>query len=225
MNEESVDTISNLLATVARYTRQDDPGHQGLWLEKAVVTAAPEIRRWGLQQCWRWPDWTARTKETLGASAADPGIDCVGQRIDGRWVAIQCKARQESDESRPRDIGRNESLKFASATINKDLWAERWIITNGFARFSSQFTDVYQTALSAEHPIKLVSLRGDLIRERFLRVDEEISKAHREQHIQSRDEMQSEAINAIIAGLEAGRFRSFEHNIPPPPPNFGHTHS
>ena len=218
MSDESISLIEGLLREVERFTRGGQGGPQGIWLEKAVVDAAPEIRRWGLRRCWGWADWPARERMTQGASAADPGIDCVGERTDGKWVAIQCKARQELDGNPPRTITRHESLKFASATTNKEMWAERWIVTNGFAQMSRQCQDVYQTALSEGQPLKLVSLKADLHREQAIRVRDAIEQARKGRFKQSRDEMQDEAVRAIVSGLEADRLRDFENSHVPPPP-------
>ncbi len=105
----------------------------GRWLEDLIEQVAPEVREWDLAGCWRWPDWPDREQVMpAGTPAIDVGIDLVARRrSDGRWVAIQAKARKIDDYGGGTPVTANELNKFLSATALDEIWAERWLVTNG----------------------------------------------------------------------------------------------
>ena len=68
----------------------------GVWLEVLTAEVAPHIRDWNIGECWRWSEWPDRDEVMpQGTPSVDVGIDLVARRRDdGKWVAIQAKARR-----------------------------------------------------------------------------------------------------------------------------------
>ena len=96
----------------------------GLWLERCVANIGTRIPEWDLAAIHSWRNWNARTEHFPSASQEDLGIDLVGERSDGNWVAIQCKARQQGSK-----LTANELNSFSSATQDS-FWQERWVVSN-----------------------------------------------------------------------------------------------
>ena len=138
--------------------RRGDPG-DGVWLEEEVAEAAPYIREWDLEACWRWKEWPDRLVLFPGSSLADDGIDAVGvRRSDRGLVAIQCKARKLDDTGTGNPIGKGDLDSFGHHAA-ADVWEERWLVTNGNAPLSAPAAR--SVALSGKI-IKVVSLTADL---------------------------------------------------------------
>lgn len=83
--------IAQTLQTAAQVAQQPTDGQ---WLEGATVLNGPEILEWDLAECYLWADWPGRKTRFPGTTAQDVGIDAVGVRRDGGFIAIQCKSRQ-----------------------------------------------------------------------------------------------------------------------------------
>ena len=66
-----------------------------------------------------------------GTPASDVGIDLVARRRDGRWIAIQAKSRKLSPEGEGSPVMAGELDKFLSASSDRTIWAERWLVVNG----------------------------------------------------------------------------------------------
>ena len=72
-----------------------------------------------------------------GTPATDVGIDLVARRRDdGRWVAIQAKARQLDDRGTGAPINSPEMNKFLGAASDRGIWAKRWVAVNGDVRLA-----------------------------------------------------------------------------------------
>ena len=134
----------------------------GRWLEDATASAGPHIKEWDVAACWSWADWPERELYFPGTTGQDIGIDAVAiRRSDGKYIAIQCKARQLDANSRGADIAKSEMDKFTAASAH-EFWTERWLVTNGDNRISGNAGQV--AAMSApERPIKLVNIHADLV--------------------------------------------------------------
>ncbi|MYJ41318.1 MAG: hypothetical protein F4076_02560 [Acidimicrobiaceae bacterium] len=130
----------------------------GRWLEDLTAQIAPLLADWDVEACYQWADWPERRHFFPDTTNQDIGIDLVAvRRSDGRPIAIQCKARRLDPDGTGPEIGKNEIAKFSAVAAN-DLFAERWLVTNGAAPLN-------ETALSAVkvggRPIKLVNLAAD----------------------------------------------------------------
>ena len=126
----AVGVLDDALAALAEHSsRQTD----GRWLEDLTETVAPHIRDWNVDGCWRWTDWPDRDAVMPeGTPAVDVGIDLVARRRDdGRWVAIQCKARRLDADGTGEPVRSGEMGGFLDAAAHKDIWAERWLVVNG----------------------------------------------------------------------------------------------
>ena len=129
----------------------------GVWLEHLTADVAPLIRDWNLDGCWRWRDWPERDDVMPeGTLPTDDGIDLVGRRRDdGRWVAIQAKARTLDDRGTGAPIKSGEMDKFLGAATDRDIWAERWVAVNGDVRLAGHAPG--KVAMSGA-PVKVVNV-------------------------------------------------------------------
>lgn len=168
----------------------------GRWLEELTVSAAPHLREWDVSDAWLWADWPHR-KDLIGVSAQDLGIDAVmRRRSDGRFIAVQCKARKLDAEGKGDSIHKGEIDKFASLTSrDKDYWAERWIVTNGANEIGANADVIVKDKAL---PIKLVNIHHDIkAQSGGAAVDEEIGDGSRV----SRQAMQDEAVETSVSLL------------------------
>ena len=129
----------------------------GVWLEHLTAAVAPLISDWNLDGCWRWQEWPQRDEVMPeGTPATDVGIDLVARRRDdGRWVAIQAKARQLDDSGEGAPINSPEMNKFIGAAADKSIWAERWVTVNGDVRLAGHSPG--KVAMSGA-PVKVVNV-------------------------------------------------------------------
>ena len=73
----------------------------------------------------------AREEYFPSVGEQDIGIDLIAhRRSDGRPIAVQCKARKLEPDGSGNEIGKNEIAKFSAVAAN-ELFAERWLVTNG----------------------------------------------------------------------------------------------
>ena len=179
-------------------------GTRGKWLEDVTVKSAPYIKEWDIEQCWLWGQWPERAKIFSGSTNLDIGIDAVAVRkSDGEHIAIQCKSRQLDAEERGSSIGWGEISKFA-ATASSDIWAERWVVTNGDNPLAS---GAMQSISMQEKPIKLINITNDLRQQRQASVQEEVCphcqpNREGEPQIQTRTCMQNEAVANSVRILQ-----------------------
>ncbi|MCY4133853.1 MAG: DEAD/DEAH box helicase family protein [bacterium] len=137
----------------------------GVWLEVLTAEVAPHIRDWNIGDCWRWSEWPDRDEVMPeGTPSVDVGIDLVARRRDdGKWVAIQAKARQLDEMGEGAPILSREMNKFLSAAADKDIWAERWLAVNGNVPISGHSPG--KVAMSGT-PVKLVNVAQAVERQR-----------------------------------------------------------
>ncbi len=138
-------------------------GTDGKWLEYLTARAAPHLKDWDVDKAWLWGDWGEREDRFPNTTNQDIGIDVVAKRrSDGELIAIQCKSRRLDAEGRGSDITKREADSFLSSSAGS-IWAERWIVTNGDAKLSS---NIEQTLSMSSKPLKLVNVRADLASQR-----------------------------------------------------------
>ena len=182
--------------------RRTDPG-QGTWFEDAVVVTAPEIREWDLVACWRWGEWPDREEVFPGSSPADDGIDSVGvRRSDGGLIAIQCKARKLDATGTGNPISKEDLDSFGHHAA-ADVWAERWLITNGNAPLSVPLTR--SVALSG-NTIKVLNFVADLEAQNAassIDDDQQCGQDAEPNTVRSRSSMQAEALAESVEILRA----------------------
>ena len=190
--------MQNVIEETIKIAREMAPQQtDGKWLECATVDAGPAIREWEFAECFLWEDWPERALHFPGTTRRDVGIDVVGVRHDGRYVAIQCKSRKLDERGRGDPIDKHESDKFANATAN-DFWAERWIVTNG----ANHFTDnLYQVISMHQRPINLVNLVSDLRQQLATSTVEDCPHCADPSAKQSKSCMQDEAVEASVSIL------------------------
>lgn len=180
----------------------------GKWLENLTVEASPHIKEWDIERCYLWSEWPEREGRFPGTTHQDVGIDAVGiRRSDGEHIAIQCKSRRLDEHGRGADIPKADIDKFANASAG-DLWAERWVVTNGDNRLGG---NTLQVVSMHTKPIKMVNVASDLTQQQANFTAEECPHCERnpegEERRQSKSCMQTEAIAEAVRIL-----REHEHS-------------
>ena len=188
--------IENAIRTV---TDMSPISTDGQWLEDITVKAAPFIREWDIEQCYRWSEWPERELHFSGTTNKDIGIDAVGiRRSDGEPIAIQCKSRQLDEHGRGDPIAKHETDKFASAS-SSSFWSERWLVTNGDNRLSK---NAQQANSMSDRPIRVVNIAIDLQQQHVGYTDESCPHCQPnpedETRIRTRSCMQNEAVAQSI---------------------------
>ena len=172
----------------------------GRWLEDLTAELAPHIKEWDVVKAWEWAEWDEREERFPGTTNQDVGIDVVAKRrSDGEYIAIQCKSRQLDANGRGRDIIKRETDKFVS-TSSGSFWSERWMVTNGDNRLSS---NTAQALAMHEKPLKVVNVRKDLSEQRQnAYISEECAHCQPdvdgEAGIQTKSCMQNEAVSESV---------------------------
>ena len=158
----------------------------GKWLEHLTVQVAPLISEWDICEAWVWDDWSgSREAGESYVNQIDSGIDVVARRRDGKLVAIQCKSRRIVGGKNINSISENECNNFISEiAVDSQLWAERWLVTNG---------PVLASFNLGMHDLRLLNLKAVIGKQLDLLDDEAQS---------SRNMMQREAIDACVKGLQ-----------------------
>ena len=98
-----------------------DESEKGRWFEQLFMRVALQRPEFEIEAIWRWPDWPER-EELTGLDGRDIGIDLVGRRTSGEWVAIQCKCYEEG-----RTLGKSEIDKFLGGS-QQPVFRLRWIV-------------------------------------------------------------------------------------------------
>lgn len=131
----------------------------GEWLEAATQDASTLIRDWDIAACWTWADWPERELYFPNSTGKDIGIDLVARRASyAEYVAIQCKARQLDSRGEGKPITKRELDSFASVS-SADVFAERWVVTNGNVAFGHNADGAF---LTGDRPLKLFNLAHEL---------------------------------------------------------------
>ncbi len=187
-------------AAIAKVEEMNPQQTDGKWLEVVTTESGPYIKEWDIRACWHWDKWPDREKHFRTATGLDVGIDAVAvRRSDGKHIAIQCKSRQLDKNMCGSQITKGEVRDFLNASIDP-LWAERWIVTNGYNPLSSS---VKQTVgLQKNKSIKLVNITGDLHKQREANAAPEpcdhCANPDSEEVIQTKSCMQAEAVKNSV---------------------------
>ena len=161
----------DIIEEAIRKTYEMNPQEtHGKWLEVVTVESGPYIKEWDIAECWHWDEWPDREIHFPNTTKKDTGIDAVARRRnDGKYIAIQCKSRQLDHEGRGDSIKSDEIAKFGFTSAG-DLWAERWIVTNGDNPLAS---GAAQSASMHAKPLKLVNITNDLHQQRQAHAESE----------------------------------------------------
>ena len=175
----------------------DSEAGDGKYLELIAVGCGLEIREWGLAGCWLWEDWPQREETFSGVGPLDIGIDAVGRREDGGWVAIQCKAKGRDAQGKRYTLTKEDIAGFGLASGYSPVWAERWIVTN--AEESPTVAELTTALGEPDNTPRIIdihaALRGELeARQRAVAMAAD-----------PRTAMQAEAVARIVKGLERMR--------------------
>ena len=112
-------TVGKVLARIRRDSR--DESEKGRWFENLVSRMLLDLREYEVSEVHRWADWPER-EELTGRDGRDIGIDLVARRIDGVWVAIQCKCYAEDAR-----VGMQHIATFL-ANSQREPFLLRWIV-------------------------------------------------------------------------------------------------
>ena len=201
MNPGAVqNAVRKAIGRIAEMSREQTDGK---WLEDLVAETAPLIPEWDIGECCKWSEWTERERCLPQSVAADTGIDLVAiRRSDGEPVAIQCKSRKLDESGRGQDISKREVDSFGLSS-SADLWAERWIVTNG----DNPLARNAMASIPREKPIKLVNIKSDLHKQMQSAAEGEEECPHcarpgDEDAVQTRSCMQNEAVAASLRILK-----------------------
>ena len=203
---QSADAHTLIQQAITRIEQARSQPTDGKWLEEITVKVGPYIKDWDISHCYSWADYSKLSDDADNLSQQDTGIDCVAvRRGDGERIAIQCKARRidQSGESTP--IQKGELDSFGHATSNS-RYKERWLVTNGEAKFSPQAEKTLSMA-DADYPIKPVNIYADLKSQQAVQEATEGDPAPHDQSDaeqatrQTRQCMQEEAVNTAVGTL------------------------
>ena len=186
----SLQELQDSLSTINSMSTQPS---DGLWLEQITASVAPLLREWDLSECVAWKDWTEKSQLFPELSHQDIGIDLVGKRDSGRYVAIQCKARRLGSEGGGSQVTKHELDSFVAIT-QSDYWEERWLVTNG----DNPLAPTAQKAQSiTPNPVKMIVIGRDIHQELNAREQFEPKPGTNK----SKNEMQEEAVSTCVAKL------------------------
>ena len=181
--------MKNELATVEKHERNS---RDGKWLEQVVQRVGPAICGWGIEKVWTWRGWPQRKEYFPRSRGTDDGIDLVGLGDDGRWIAIQCKARGGT-RGKLGQLVQGDVRNFIAAAA-AEFWNERWIVTDAAAGPHVQE--------------KMLTLAGEGRAIRHVLIGEHIAHeiASREKaEDDPRNAMQKDAVDATLRGLNKVR--------------------
>ena len=202
MNHDNGNAI--IAAAIEQAVEMSPQQTDGEWLEVVTDDAAPHIKEWDIENCWRWDVWPDREVNFPHTTRLDVGIDVVAvRRSDGKHVAIQCKSRQLDEAGHGSPISSQEVAKFAFASSG-DFWTERWIVTNGDSALASGAT---QSVSMSGKPIKVVNITNDLHQQQQANTAYEecehcLPNPDAEERIQTKSCMQNEAVSASVRILK-----------------------
>ena len=156
---DRADVLDNAREALEHYSPQ---ATDGTWLEELTVEVAPFLADWDVEICYPWATWPAREEHFPSVGEQDIGIDLIAERrSDGRPIAVQCKARKLEPDGSGQEIGKNEIARFSAVAAN-DLFAERWLVTNGANPLNANAESAIKVSGNL---IKLVNLTADVTAE------------------------------------------------------------
>ena len=199
MNEDNViAALERAMKTVAEHAEHAGDGR---WLEDIVEQHATSIMEWKIVRTWPWMTWPGKEKAFEGrARPNDDGIDLVSERDDGGLIAIQCKAKGKGGLLTQDDIN-----KFIAATQNREVWAERWLLSN--APPSGHVYQKAQVLPDDDMKVRLPEITNVLGRE----IARRTGNAQNNDDIDPRSAMQEHAVAETIVGLENMRGSKSRH--------------
>ncbi len=155
-NEQLNPIVKQAIEKLAEYSPQ---ATNGRWLEDLTLEVAPYIKDYDIASCWHWSEWPNRRDMFPKSTSQDIGIDLVAIRAsDGKYIAIQCKARQIDAMGQGAAIPKKELDTFIS-TSTSNVFDERWVVTNGDNPISA---NVLQGISDKDNPIKVICIDQDL---------------------------------------------------------------
>ena len=98
-----------------------DETEKGRWFEQLFMRVSLLLPEFEINEICRWPDWPEREALT-GLDGRDIGIDLVGRRNSGDWVAIQCKCYDDRHK-----LGKGDIDKFLGGS-QQPTFRLRWIV-------------------------------------------------------------------------------------------------
>ena len=162
-------------------TESRDESEKGRWFEQLFMRIALQQPELEIDTIWRWPDWPERERLT-GLDGRDIGIDLVGRRTTGEWVAIQCKCYDDA-----HILGKGEIDKFLGGS-QQPVFHLRWIVA------TCRWGPNAERAIQNAHPqVTQIDFRQYL----DLQVEEHDAK----RPVQDPWPLQAEAIEDVVTGL------------------------
>ena len=158
-----------------------DESEKGRWFEQLFMRLALQQPEFEIDAIWRWPDWPERENLT-GLDGRDIGIDLVGRRMTGEWVAIQCKCYDHA-----HILGKGEIDKFLGGS-QQPVFRLRWVVA------TCRWGPNAERAIQNAHPqVTQIDFQQYL----DLQVEEHDAK----RPVQDPWPLQAEAIEDVVAGL------------------------
>ena len=158
-----------------------DQAEKGRWFEQLFIRVALQEPEFEIDAIWRWPDWPEREPLT-GLDGRDIGIDLVGRRTTGEWVAIQCKCYDPAHV-----LGKGEIDKFLGGS-QQPLFALRWVVAT--CRWGPNAEKAIQ---NAHPPVSQIDFRQYL--------DVQVEEHDATRPVQDPWPLQAEAIQDVVTGL------------------------
>ena len=198
-NAEQSDSV--ITRAIEELDNMSSEQSDGGWLEELTANVAPYLKEWDIGECWGWDNWDDRKRFFPNTTKQDIGIDAIAKRrSDGKYIALQCKARMLDANGEGLSINKEELNKFAAASAGS-FWAERWVVTNGNNPMTNNAIAV---ASMGGKPIKSVNIDNDLRQQEAANAIQFEECLHcepnpdGEERIQTRDCMQAEAIRESV---------------------------
>ena len=149
--------IEAALAKTAEINPQESDGK---WLETVVAEVAPFIKAWDIEMAWQWADWPHRAKVFPDSTARDVGVDVVARRrVDGAFIAIQCKSRKLDESERGFTTVNHGELTNFTSPASSSRYAEAWLVSNGDVQLASGARDAVR---QLDKPLNRVNITADL---------------------------------------------------------------
>ena len=149
--------IEAALAKTAEINPQESDGK---WLETVVAEVAPFIKAWDVEMAWQWADWPHRASVFPDSTARDVGVDVVARRrVDGAFIAIQCKSRKLDESERGFTTVNHGELTNFTSPASSSRYAEAWLVSNGDVQLASGARDAVR---QLDKPLNRVNITADL---------------------------------------------------------------
>lgn len=130
-------TVGQTIERIRQEAR--DTVELGRWFSNLVRAVLVDLPEYEIEEVHHWAEWPEREALT-GRPPDDWGIDLVGRRTDGSYVAIQCKCYAPS-----RKVGKPDIDSFL-ANSQLPVFAKRWVIA------TSDWTKPAAREIDGMHP-------------------------------------------------------------------------